>query len=122
MASAPKEQPGPEKPAKRPQPRLLQARPAWLPPDYLPADATAIKALAAGTADPDQQKRALRWIIESAAGTYDLSYRPGGEDGRRDSDFAEGRRFVGSQIVKMLKINVAALLSSRKPGQPSEHE
>jgi hypothetical protein len=76
---------------------------AWYPPAYEEADATALKALQFGEANPDQQKRALKWIIENAANTYDLSFRPGGEEGRRNTDFAEGRRFVGLEIVKLLK-------------------
>ena len=83
------------------------ARPAaqpWHPPAYEDYDVRALQALAAGNASDRQQQRALQWIIEAAAGTYDMSYRPGGEDGRRDTDFAEGRRFVGLQIVKLLKL------------------
>lgn len=75
---------------------------AWYPPAYEEADATALKALQTGEASPDQQKRALRWIIENAANTYDLSFRPG-VGGDRDTAFAEGRRFVGLEIVKLLK-------------------
>lgn len=52
------------------------------------------------------QQRALRWIIERAAGTYDQSFTP---DSPRLTDFAEGRRFVGLQIVKLLKINLSTM-------------
>ena len=30
-----------------------------------------------------------------------MSYRPG-EEGRRDTDFAEGKRFVGRELFKLL--------------------
>lgn len=80
----------------------------WKPVDYDLADAGAIQALHRGEASPDQQQRALKWIIERASGTYDLSYHPGTE-GQRDTDFAEGRRFVGLQLVKMVKLQLAAL-------------
>lgn len=83
----------------------------WAPVDYETADAAAIQALDRGDATPEQQRRALKWLIEKACGTYDLSYRPG-EDGRRDTDFAEGKRFVGSQVVKMLKLNLSLLRRS----------
>lgn len=89
--------------------------------EYESADATAIQALQAGTASPDQQRRALRWIVEQAAGTYEISYRAGGLEGDRETAFAEGRRFVGSQVVKMLKLNVAALRRGPDAGNPSEH-
>lgn len=86
----------------------------WAPPAYELADSTAIKALADGTANPEQQQRALRWIIENACGTYELSYRPTSD---RDTCLAEGRRFVGLQIVKMLKLNTSALKKDKGPSE-----
>ncbi len=74
---------------------------AWAPAPYEPPDTAAIQALARGEAAPHQQVRALQWIVEVAAGTYDQSYRP---DSERESAFAEGRRFVGLQIVKQTKL------------------
>lgn len=78
----------------------------WYPAMYELADISAVKGLAAGTATPEQQQRALKWIIENACGTYELSYRPTSD---RDTSFAEGRRFVGLQIVKALHLNLSAL-------------
>lgn len=75
----------------------------WKPAPYIDADTYAIKALAAGVANEGQQKRALEWIINTLCGTYDLSYRPGPE-GDRDTAFAEGRRSVGLQLVKQIKL------------------
>lgn len=95
----------PDKPSKKPLPLRAEA---WKPPHYEIADISAMQALARGDANPDQQERALRWIIEAAAGAYDMSYRPGLE-GERDTVFAEGRRFVGLAIVKLLKLNPAKL-------------
>lgn len=79
----------------------------WKPAPWELADASALQALMRGDANKDQQERALRWVIESACGTYDMSYRPG--DSSRDTDFAEGRRFVGLQIVKLVKMNLSEL-------------
>ena len=79
----------------------------WHPADYQPEDTAAIKALAAGNANDGQQKRALNWIVYTLCGTYDLSYRPHA-DGERDTAFAEGKRFVGLQLVKMTKITTSA--------------
>jgi hypothetical protein len=62
----------------------------------------ALKALASGNASADQQKNALHWIITDNARAYDLSFRPG-SGGDRDTAFAEGRRFVGLQIIRELK-------------------
>ena len=74
-----------------------------MPARYEDPDTYAIKALAAGVANEGQQKRALEWIINTLCGTYDMSFRPGAE-GDRDTTFAEGRRYVGLQLVKQIKL------------------
>ena len=86
--------------------QVIDEHSPWRPPGYEDADVAAIQALSRGTANMEQQKRALTWIIERAAGTYDMSYRPGGPEGERDTVFAEGRRFVGNQLVKMTKLKI----------------
>jgi hypothetical protein len=73
----------------------------WHPAPYEEADVYAIKALAAGVANEGQQQRALGWIVNTLCGTYDLSYRP---DSDRNTAFAEGKRHVGMQIVKLTKV------------------
>jgi hypothetical protein len=75
----------------------------WHPAPYEEADVYAIKALAAGVANEGQQQRALGWIVNTLCGTYDLSYRDG-DNGDRNTVFAEGKRFVGLQLVKLSKI------------------
>jgi hypothetical protein len=75
------------------------------------ADAAAIQALAAGEATPDQQRRALAWIVNVGCRTYDLSWRFGDP---HSTSFAEGRRFAGMEIVRVMKVNVEQL---RKQGQ-----
>lgn len=98
------------KPRKRAAPRYNASdHGPWIPPQWAKADAASLQALQFGRATAEQQKRALDWIVKAAAGAYDMSYRPGAEDGRRDTDFAEGRRFVGLQIVKLLGLNLTAL-------------
>ena len=79
------------------------------PPDWESADATAFQALARGDAASHLQQRALKWIIERAAGTYDMSYRGEAEGGDRATAFAEGRRFVGLQVVKLLNLDIKKL-------------
>lgn len=77
----------------------------FIPPDYTPADAAAVSALATGEATPDQQIRAIKWIVEQCAGTYEFHYYPS----ERDTSFALGRGFVGQQIVKLTRLNQMAL-------------
>lgn len=81
----------------------------WQPSDYEVADVGAVQALMRGDADEAQQKRALAYIINTLCGTYDVSYHPGGLDAQRNTDFAEGKRWVGLQLVKFTKINISAL-------------
>lgn len=88
----------------------------WRPVHYELADADALQALMRGDADAGKQQRALKFIIENLCGTYEVSYRPGAEEGRRDTDFAEGRRFPGLQIVKLLKLNLSALRRDNNNG------
>jgi hypothetical protein len=67
-----------------------------------PAIVAAVKALAEGKARDDQQKIVLNYIIDNLAGTYDLSYRPDVDGGARDTAFAEGRRFVGLELRRII--------------------
>ena len=76
-----------------------------VPADWELADAGAIQALLRGDADEQQQKRALTWVVEQAAGAYQFHYYAS----ERDTAFALGRAFVGQQIVKMTKMNLSAL-------------
>ena len=78
-----------------------------VPPPYDVAVAGAIQALARGDASADQQQRALKWIIETAAGAYEFNFYPSD----RDTAFSLGRTFVGQQIVKLTKLNLQALRS-----------
>lgn len=101
------EQPRAPKPGKRANgPWVLP--PPWLPPDYEIADVVAMQACATGMASAEQQQRAMKWIVEQGCGAYDLGWHPD------LPDFAAGRRFVGTAIVKMTKINVA-LLKKKEP-------
>lgn len=79
--------------------------PATLAAEYVLPDIVAMQALERGDATPEQQKRALNWIIVNAAGTFDLDFRVDS----RNHAFVSGRRFVGLQIVKMLKLNARTL-------------
>lgn len=76
----------------------------FLPAKYDIVDMAAIQAVMSGVATPEQQQRAITWIVHDVCGTYEFEYRTE----PRDHAFASGRRFVGLQIVKMLKLNKAA--------------
>lgn len=97
----------------KPKPKTLQERAPWRPAEWEVAEAGAIQALLRGDANPDQQRLALKFIIEKLAGTYDAHYFPG----QRDTDFALGKAHVGQQIVKLTKLNLARLTT----GAAGEH-
>lgn len=99
-AQEPSEQPRSKSRAPAPKPKN-----AWDPAPWDNHQAAAIQALFDGTASKDQQQTALKWILDGACVLYDLSYRPG-PGGDRDTSFAEGRRFVGAQIIKLGRLNL----------------
>ena len=84
----------------------------WMPAPYEVADVTAVQAIARGDADEHQQKRFYRWLLAELCRVNDLSFRP---DSQRASDFAEGKRFVGLQVMKLFSLNAGAL--AKKEGQ-----
>lgn len=77
----------------------------WHPEPYEVADAAALQAMQGGNASAPQQQRALKWIIQCAR-TYDSTYFP---ESSRNTDFAEGKRAVGLQLVKLLNIKLGLI-------------
>lgn len=71
----------------------------WMAPPYDRADVMAMKALRNGVATPEQQKRALAWVIECAARTYTRSFDA---DNPANRDFNEGCRHVGLAMVMLM--------------------
>ena len=88
--------------------------PAWLPVDYDAPTVEALQALQRGEAAPHQQKLALDWIINKACGSYDVSFRSDQDGGDRETAFAEGRRFVGLQTIKLLSLSGAMIDALRQ--------
>lgn len=78
----------------------------WKPAEWEPPDAHCLQALQRGEADAQQQRRALDVIVHKLAGTYDEQFVPRESD---TSAYLMGRRSVGLQIVKLLKVDLAAL-------------
>ena len=88
--------------------------PPWLPADYSYKDVVAVKAVAQGTATAEQQTRAVDWIINQAALTYDMPFRSDADGGDRDTTFALGKVFVGQQVVKLVNLPLALMETLRK--------
>lgn len=83
--------------------KFVPSKNAHLPVDYNDSIIMAVRAVSAGVANEGQQKLFFDYLLfASKWGKYsDISYRPG-PDGDRETAFAEGRRFVGQQISKLL--------------------
>lgn len=79
---------------KRPR---IEAEP-WDSAFFDVAEAAAIKALAGGTADEEQQRRAWKWIVNRAGRLNRLSFD---ERADRIMAFSEGRRFVALQLMRI---------------------
>ena len=94
-------------------------RELWHPAEYEPADIRAIQALALyaqgaerpwpkgeepPVPSPADVKRALDWIINRAAQTWDNGFAPNDQNGRMAA-FIDGRQSVGQQIVKAMKLS-----------------
>ena len=82
----------------------------WHPAPYDENIVYALQALAAGKASEDQQKTALEWIVFQLCGTYDATFYP---DSERNTTFAEAKRHVGLQLVKMIRLQPNILRKKR---------
>jgi len=74
----------------------------WGPTAFTLAEAMAVKALAAGTADEDQQKRALGFIVQKLCRINRISADPQNE---KATYFTEGKRFVGLALARIVATN-----------------
>lgn len=91
----------------------------WFPTEYEDHHVQAMKALARGDCPEHLQKIALDWIINQACDTFGMSFRPDDMGGDRASNFAEGKRHVGNQIVKMIEM-IPATLRKNSNKAPTE--
>jgi hypothetical protein len=85
---------------------------AFSPATWEVADVMAVQACVAGTATPEQQQRAIDWIVYRAANTDEVEYRPE----ERDHVFASGRRFVGLQIRKLMALKPQVFMKQQIGG------
>ncbi len=69
-------------------------------------DIAALKAVWRGEATEHQQRRALEAIVWSVTRAGDVTYYPDALGGERDSSFAQGMRFAGLQLLKLIEINI----------------
>jgi hypothetical protein len=75
----------------------------YAPVEYEAQNVSAVQLLQQGECPEHLQQEFLRWLIEDVARTYDQSYRVD----PYNTAFAEGKRFVGNTVVKMLKLKAS---------------
>lgn len=68
-------------------------------PDYTAADVKALRAVARGNGSSDQQIRAIEYIINTIACTYDINLR----SSTNFTMAASGKSIVGKHLVWLLK-------------------
>jgi len=79
----------------------------YAPAAYEAQHVSAVQLLEQGDCPPHLQKEFLRWLVEDVCRTYDMSFR----FDPYQTAFAEGRRFPGNQVIKMLKLQASKLRS-----------
>jgi hypothetical protein len=80
----------------------------WQMPRLADADIFALQAVASGAASATQQQRAFDCVVRILCETDRMTFWPGmpgvDGDGRRATDFAEGKRWVGLQLRRIEKM------------------
>ena len=104
--------------ANKPNPRSPDHRP-WHPADYTADHVYAVQNIARGTANEVQQKMVLDFIVNRLCGTYDSTHFP---DQASDRDFANGKRHVGLQLVKLINMPSKVIAQLDKGGQGRNRE
>lgn len=92
------------------------------PAEYDESIIMAVRAFAAGVANDGQQKVVWDWLLHTVCQVEGMSYRPGGIEGQRATDFAEGKRYVANQLRKMLNpitLEAERAAQAKKAGKPA---
>lgn len=64
------------------------------------SEISAIKAIADGVAEPEQQRLAFRTIVHKLCNAHGMSFTIlGPDEGKRATDFSEGKRWVGNTLL-----------------------
>ena len=63
----------------------------------------AVRAFRLGEANEGQQRALWNWIMQDVCRYTDLSYRPDNAGGTLATAFAEGRRFVAIQLLRLIE-------------------
>lgn len=92
-------QPPPRKRAAKVQPDW-----PWQIPPIEDADIFALQAVARGIANEGQQRAAWDFITRILCRPDVMTFQPGGHEGERATSFAEGKRWVATQLRRFEKM------------------
>lgn len=82
----------------------LAAHAPWMPVTVDPAVVSGLQAMRRGDCPAHLQQKILQWLLDVSRNGGAL-YFPG-EAGRRDTDYALGRAFIGETIVTFLRMQL----------------
>lgn len=83
------------------------------------ADMHAVRAVTEGRATPDQQKRAMVYVIRRLCSADDPSFVPSSDSG---TAFNEGRRFVGIALRTIAALPSELLSRDEAKGTPQRRQ
>lgn len=92
------------------------------PAEYDEAIIMAVRAFSEGKANDGQQIAVWNWLLHAVCQVEGMSYRAGGIEAQRATDFAEGKRFVANQLRKMLNpitLEAERHAKAKKAGHPA---
>lgn len=89
----------------------------WIPPGFKLSESYDVQALATGTANKEQQMRALKYIVEDLAGAYKET-----EDlnSPNATYYNGGRRAVGRAIIQIVKFDLAKIKKFMEPKEKTK--
>ncbi len=82
----------------------------YAPAPYESRHVSAVQLLTEGECPAHLQQEFIRWLIEDVSRTYDMSFR----FDPYQTAFAEGRRFVGNQVVNMMHLDAKKVRSENE--------
>jgi len=98
--------------------KLIKYQPGIVPAVMTEEDHVNMIAVVTGQSTPAQAKAAMEWVMREASRVTDQAFMLGGEDGRRATDFAAGRQYVGHLIRELMLPATVARIRKNASANP----
>ena len=82
----------------------------WADVQFTEGEIASIKAFAS------QHRIGFEAIVRKVCRFDGISFAMGGEEGRRETDFAEGKRWVGKQLLNVVALQLRPRTRGPEPG------